>query len=68
MTKKRVAQSTTGGVAGGVVPPKAASSNPGAAVAMLIARGIEPSLNTEEAAAALNRKPQTLRKSACLEC
>ncbi|WP_159680350.1 helix-turn-helix domain-containing protein [Caballeronia cordobensis] len=37
-------------------------------IAVLIARGIEPSLTTEQAAAALNRKPQTLRKWACLEC
>ncbi|NIE64109.1 helix-turn-helix domain-containing protein [Burkholderia sp. Ax-1719] len=35
--------------------------------AVLIARGIERSLTTEEAAAALNRRPQTLRKWACLE-
>lgn len=33
----------------------------------LAARGIEPILTTEEAAAALNLKPQTLRKWACLE-
>ncbi|MBU9443822.1 helix-turn-helix domain-containing protein [Burkholderia multivorans] len=30
-------------------------------------RGIEAVLPTDEAAAALNRKPQTLRKWACLE-
>jgi hypothetical protein len=36
--------------------------------AMLAARGIEPSLTTDEAAAALNLKPATLRKWACLEC
>jgi hypothetical protein len=34
---------------------------------MLAARGIEPTLTTEEAAAALNRAAQTLRKWACLE-
>jgi hypothetical protein len=39
----------------------------GAQDAVLIARGIERNLTTEEAAAALNRKPQTLRKWACLE-
>ena len=33
----------------------------------LAARGIEPTLTTDEAAAALNRQPQTLRKWACLE-
>lgn len=33
----------------------------------LAARGIEPTLTTEEAAAALNRAAQTLRKWACLE-
>lgn len=33
----------------------------------LTARGIEAVVTTEEAAAALNRKPQTLRKWACLE-
>lgn len=35
--------------------------------ATLAARGIEPTLTTEEAAAALNRAAQTLRKWACLE-
>ncbi|MBN3788295.1 helix-turn-helix domain-containing protein [Burkholderia sp. Ac-20353] len=35
--------------------------------ASLAARGIEPTLTTEDAAAALNRQPQTLRKWACLE-
>ena len=35
--------------------------------ASLAARGIEPTLTTEEAAAALNRAAQTLRKWACLE-
>lgn len=34
---------------------------------MLAARGIEPTLTTEEAAAALNRAAQTLRKWASLE-
>jgi hypothetical protein len=33
----------------------------------ITARGIEAVLPTDEAAAALNRKPQTLRKWACLE-
>lgn len=33
----------------------------------LAARGIEATLTTDEAAAALNRQPQTLRKWACLE-
>ncbi|MGU7816424.1 MULTISPECIES: helix-turn-helix domain-containing protein [Burkholderia] len=33
----------------------------------LTARHIEAVLPTDEAAAALNRKPQTLRKWACLE-
>jgi len=33
----------------------------------LVARGIEAVLPTDEAAAALNRRPQTLRKWACLE-
>ena len=35
--------------------------------AMLAARGIEATLTTDEAAAALNRAAQTLRKWACLE-
>ena len=33
----------------------------------LAAHGIAATLTTEEAAAAVNRKPQTLRKWACLE-
>jgi hypothetical protein len=33
----------------------------------LTAHGIEAIVTTDEAAAALNRKPQTLRKWACLE-
>ncbi|MCO4879557.1 helix-turn-helix domain-containing protein [Paraburkholderia caribensis] len=33
----------------------------------LAAHGIEATLTTDEAAAAINRKPQTLRKWACLE-
>ena len=36
-------------------------------VTNLSALGIEAVLSTDEAAAALNRKPQTLRKWACLE-
>jgi hypothetical protein len=32
------------------------------------AHGIEATVTTDEAAAILNRKPQTLRKWACLEC
>lgn len=35
--------------------------------AQFVARHIEAVLPTDEAAAALNRKPQTLRKWACLE-
>jgi hypothetical protein len=35
--------------------------------AMLAAHNIEATLTTAEAAAAINRKPQTLRKWACLE-
>jgi hypothetical protein len=35
--------------------------------ANLAARGIEATLTTDEAAAALNRQPQTLRKWACFE-
>ncbi|MFM0263120.1 DNA-binding protein [Paraburkholderia sediminicola] len=34
---------------------------------MLAAHGIEATLPTAEAAAAINRKPQTLRRWACLE-
>jgi hypothetical protein len=34
---------------------------------VLAAHGIEATLTTDEAAAAMNRKPQTLRKWACLE-
>lgn len=61
MTKK----TPTRHAAGGRVVAVAARA---VADAVLIARGIERSLTTDEAAAALNRKPQTLRKWACLEC
>jgi hypothetical protein len=36
-------------------------------IATLAAHNIEATLTTTEAAAAINRKPQTLRKWACLE-
>jgi hypothetical protein len=44
------------------------TSQPGSHVdALLGTHGIEAILPTAEAAAAINRKPQTLRKWACLE-
>ncbi|WP_343654542.1 helix-turn-helix domain-containing protein [Paraburkholderia caribensis] len=42
-------------------------ANQSNAQSRLAALGIEPVVTTDEAAAVINRKPQTLRKWACLE-